>query len=119
MLELSKPSPRDDYFTLTDKLLLMALADASFEKLPRGRPPRCFACRRYILDGRRPLASALVMQPYCEDNIDAIFAYGVCAECTDTAGGDQTIFARLAGQVRQVIGVTNISNRLVAGPGRA
>jgi hypothetical protein len=116
---LKEPSPEDDLQALVDFEILSTLIDASFEKLPRGRPPRCFACRRYILDERRPLHAALVLQPYCETTKDMLSAYGVCEACTEAAGGDKQIFEALAERIRATLGARNIGGQIIEAPGRA
>jgi len=110
--DLKRPGPLDDWQSLREGAVLAALMEASFERLPRGRPPKCFACRRYILDKRRPLAAALALQPY-RDDVDPLFAYGVCANCIETAGGERAAFEELAGRVRATIGACNLTGRIV------
>jgi hypothetical protein len=110
--DLKRPGPFDDRQTLRASAVLAALIEASFERLPRGRPPKCFACKRYILDERRPLAAALALQPYREDE-DTLFAYGVCADCVAVAGGERAAFEELVGRMRVVIGARNLTGRFV------
>jgi hypothetical protein len=117
--ELRKAGASDDSATLRNNWVLSRLLEASFERPPRGRPPRCFDCRRSLHDERRPFAAALVFTLYSDDDVGAVFAYAVCAECAAGFSSEKAMFEEFAAGVRRILGARNITGRIVGMTGHS